>query len=272
VNMKFVATKFSDGIEYWTISRPERRNAIGLAIADEISQLARNLTAKFRDAANSSPISASDQPPRALVIRATPCLSTQSGRIWIAGGDLKELATLNNSDARDYAYAMTSACAMLERLPIPVIAVLEGAAIGGGAEFFLAADIRIATEDSSLEFRQLNVGLCCGYGGTARLVRLCGYGHSQRLIMTGASVDTTEAKSLGLIHFSCKDSAEAELSCANILKKWSKISRHALAAQKRLFVQSWQSNSQTQTSEELRVFTSIWKNPEHLEFLSEFSS
>jgi enoyl-CoA hydratase/carnithine racemase len=268
--MSFITKKFSNGFEYWIISRPDRRNAIGLAIANEILQLACDLEAKFKAAHPNSSRSSSENLPRALVIRAIPSVSSQGRRIWIAGGDLKELSTLDRSEARHYAHMMTASCSVLERLPIPVIAVLEGSAIGGGAEFFLAADIRLATKDSSLEFRQLNVGLCCGYGGTARLIRLCGYGHSQRLILTGAQIDSDEAQRLGLIHVTAATSAEIELECDQILKGWSKISRQALAAQKQLFFQTWQSDSALQISEELRLFTSIWKNPEHLEFLSKF--
>src|SRR5262249_1671849 len=150
-------TSKRDGVTRWTIARPERGNALGTTVAAELLGALADLGG---DA----------DTPRAVVLTAE-CVSKGSQRTWIAGGDLKELAAIaSGREARAYAASLWAFIDGLAKLPMPVIVAVDGAAIGGGAELALAGDLRLATAASTLDFKQLRVGLATGYGSAKRLV------------------------------------------------------------------------------------------------------
>ncbi|GAB4534027.1 MAG: enoyl-CoA hydratase/isomerase family protein [Anaerolineales bacterium] len=167
------------GVAQVTISRPEVRNALDWehmqAFAGAVEQLA------------------ADHSVRAVVLRG-------GGDTFISGGDLRAL-----HDERDEAAGarlvagMTTVLARLEALPCPVIAAIEGAARGGGAEVALACDVRVMAQDATLGFVQVNLGLMPGWGGAQRLLRLVGYGRALLWLTSGQILDAESASRHALV-------------------------------------------------------------------------
>jgi enoyl-CoA hydratase/carnithine racemase len=162
-----------------TIDRPEKRNAIGFRTVVELN------------AALDEALAAE---PAVLVI-------TGGGdRAFVSGGDLKELAAVRTHDD---AYAMASDVrALLDRIaefPVPVIAAINGTALGGGAETAVAADIRIAADDIKLGFNQVSLAIMPAWGGAERLAKLIGPGRAMLAISTSRIFDAASAEAWGLV-------------------------------------------------------------------------
>lgn len=251
----FIQQKVKNNVTFWTINRPERMNALGPTLGGELAQS----LIKFHEQIISS---------RALVIRAAP-QSTQNRRVWIAGGDLKELSKLR--DPNDYAHRMSEVCHKLETLPVPVVTVIEGAAIGGGAEFALAGDVRVASRDSTFDFRQLNVGLATGFGGAKRLVDLVGKGLAQRILYLSNPIDADQALAWGLIH-KVSELADLESDLEQILTNLTALYMPAFAAQKAMLNDATHSHDASECRKrELHHFLRLWGNPVHKSTLDKFN-
>ncbi|WP_216908821.1 enoyl-CoA hydratase/isomerase family protein [Nocardia noduli] len=172
-----VELELDEGLAVITINRPEARNAIAPATMDELE--------KAIDAAGEA---------RALV------LTGGGDKAFVSGGDLKELAKLRTEEqAADMAWRMRGICDRLAAFPGPVIAALNGHALGGGAEVSVAADIRIAAHDIKIGFNQVSLAIMPAWGGAERLARLVGPGRAIMLAGSGEILDAASAERLGLI-------------------------------------------------------------------------
>jgi len=121
-------------------------------------------------------------------------------RFFSAGGDIKQYRELRERADLDTAFAGPRRLMdRIEALPLPVIAAINGYALGGGAELALACDIRIAAPGARIGFPYVRLGLMPGWHGGERLLRLCGYGNAMHLLMTGATLDAGVARDLGLV-------------------------------------------------------------------------
>jgi enoyl-CoA hydratase/carnithine racemase len=173
-----VTLEVDGGIAVVTIDRPQVRNALGNQAAHEL-ELAL-------DEAEAADVSV-------LVLRGG------GDRAFVSGGDLKELSSLRDEPG---AIAMASGRReLLDRLatfPAPVIAALNGHAIGGGAEVAVAADIRVAAADVTIAFAQVRLAIMPAWGGAERLAELVGRSQALLLVGTGRTVDAEEAQRLGL--------------------------------------------------------------------------
>src|SRR4051812_30342813 len=174
-----VRVEIAAGVAVITLDRPEVRNAIGFATVDELgAALDRVLES---DAA-------------VVVLRGG------GERAFVSGGDLKELSAIRtHADAVGMA---TRVRRMLDRVagfPLPVIAALNGHALGGGAEVAIAADIRIAADDVKIGFNQVSLGIMPAWGGAERLAQVVGRGRALMAIATGEIYDAEAAQRLGLI-------------------------------------------------------------------------
>jgi enoyl-CoA hydratase len=167
----------SDGLAVLTIDRPHARNAISL---ETMGQLEKAL-----DAADGA---------RALVIRGA------GDKAFVSGGDLKELSALRTiEEAAAMARRMRSICDQIAAFPAPVIAAMNGHAFGGGAEFAVAADIRIAADDIKIAFNQVELEIMPAWGGAERLAELVGRGRALLLAGTGTPLDAAAAERIGLV-------------------------------------------------------------------------
>lgn len=259
--MTFVKITKRGLVERWTIARPERSNALGTVIAAELTAALAALTQSL-----SAP-----QAPRVLVVGATPVVKGLR-RTWIAGGDLKELTTLDTAaSAHAYAASLAALINGLDELPIPVVMAVDGAAIGGGAEFAIGGDIRLATRSSSWAWKQLRVGLATGYASCARLVGLVGAARAQGLLFLGEVTSCDEALRLGLTHRLVDDAESLAHLIETVTEDLCTLAPEALSAQKAMLRRAADADRRTTTDAELALFAGIWRNPRHAEFLATFT-
>jgi enoyl-CoA hydratase len=168
----------SDRIAILTINRPDKRNALNQETRDEILAALDNLAGS--DA-------------RVLVVTGA------GDKAFIAGADIGEFEGRTALTQRDVMKQRRIFDAV-EEFPKPVIAMINGFCLGGGLEFALACDIRIAADAAKLGQPEINLGIIPGGGGTQRLTRLVGEGKAMELILTGDLIDGPEAKTLGLVN------------------------------------------------------------------------
>ena len=172
-----IKIEINDGIAVLTLNRPEVRNALDYVTWDEIRAGMREL--RFNDDAH-------------VII-----LTGAGGKAFASGADIKALNARTvseqmNSEVNDILYEIT----MHKK---PVIAAVDGYALGGGCELAMACDIRIATKKSKFGQPEVNLGIIPGGGGTQRLQRLVGIGKAKELIFTGDIISAEEAERIGLI-------------------------------------------------------------------------
>jgi enoyl-CoA hydratase len=136
---------------------------------------------------------AADPKARAVIV-------TGDGQYFSAGADVKEMATLDLATAPEIARRGLAVYARLAGLRPPVIAAINGLALGGGLELALACDLRIAGESAKLGAPEVGIGLMPAYGGTQRLPRLIGPAKAKELIFTGAMISAAEAFRIGLVN------------------------------------------------------------------------
>ncbi|MCC6318892.1 MAG: enoyl-CoA hydratase/isomerase family protein [Gemmatimonadaceae bacterium] len=125
---------------------------------------------------------------------------TGAGKAFVAGADISELATQQPLDARQRALRGQGVFGRFERSPKPVIAAVNGFALGGGCELAMACHVRIASDTAKFGQPEVKLGICPGYGGTQRLPRLVGQGRALQLLLTGELIDASEAFRIGLVN------------------------------------------------------------------------
>ncbi|MDJ0829366.1 MAG: enoyl-CoA hydratase-related protein [Desulfobacterales bacterium] len=125
-------------------------------------------------------------------------------KAFCAGADLKERATLEPVQVKEYIYTIRALFTAIEQLSKPVIAAVNGVALGGGTELALASDIRIASHNATMGLTETRLAIIPGAGGTQRLPRLVGRGKAKELIFTGARVGAAEALRIGLVNKICE--------------------------------------------------------------------
>jgi len=163
-----------------TINRPSVLNALNSATLDEIR-------------------TAFDTVQRDEAIRVA-ILTGAGEKSFVAGADINELARQTPTTGRAHARAGQAVLDRIERLGKPVIAAINGYALGGGCELAMACTLRIAADTSKLGQPEIALGIIPGYGGTQRLPRLIGQGRALELILTGAPISAVEAHRLGLVN------------------------------------------------------------------------
>lgn len=125
-------------------------------------------------------------------------------KAFCAGADLKERATLNPEQVKEYIFTIRNLFTSIEQLNKPVIAAVNGIALGGGTELALASDLRIASTSATMGLTETRLAIIPGAGGTQRLPRLVGKGKAKELIFTGQRIDANEALKIGLVNKTCE--------------------------------------------------------------------
>ncbi len=121
-------------------------------------------------------------------------------KAFVAGADIKELSTKNQITGREFVLAGQEALNKIENLPKPVIAAVNGFALGGGCELAMACHLRVAAAHAKFGQPEVGLGLIPGYGGTQRLPRLIGKGRARELLLGGGIIDAAEAFRIGLVN------------------------------------------------------------------------
>lgn len=239
------------GVATLRVNRPASRNALNWAAQERFAEL---VTAVSKDPTI-----------RVLIVTGT-------GRAFISGADLKELVHHPEPAAGERLNrVMSSALHALTRLPIPVIAALNGDAVGGGCEIVTACDLRIASEAARLGYVQVRNGLTSGWGGTARLVNLVGQSLALEMVLTTRLLSAAEAQRIGLLHRLV--GAEEDVLAA--ARRWAMelvaLPRGALAAMKDLAYTAVSDGFEATQHAEAAHFVDLWPTQDHLEALTAFS-
>ncbi len=181
MNYENILTEIKDGILYVTLNRPKQLNALNKAVFAEIENIFTELATKDE--------------VKSIII-------TGSGeKAFAAGADIKEFAHFNVEEGKELAANGQRIFKIIETFNKPVLAAINGFALGGGLELSMSCHLRIASDNARFGQPEVSLGVTPGYAGTQRLTQLIGKGKSIELLMTGAMIKADEALSLGLVNY-----------------------------------------------------------------------
>ncbi|KAJ6804362.1 putative enoyl-CoA hydratase 2, mitochondrial [Iris pallida] len=245
--------KLSDsdsGIVGLKLDRPEAKNAIG-------KEMLRGLRNAIDDIAR-------DPSAKVLV------LSSAVPRVFCAGADLKERRVMNPSEVQQFVNSLRSTFSSLEELSIPTIAVIEGAALGGGLEMILSCDLRICGGDATFSMPETGLAIIPGAGGTQRLPRIVGRSIAKELIFTGRRFDSKEALSMGLVNY-CVPAGEAYLKALQISRDINQKGPLAVKMAKQAINQGLEVELSSALAMEEECYEQILNTQDRLEGLAAFA-
>jgi enoyl-CoA hydratase len=244
-----VSLSIQDGIAMLTVDRPDALNALDLptltTLRDRLAELA------------------ADESVRVVVL-------TGSGeRAFIAGADIKYMSGLDVSGATEWGELGHDCGQLLETMPKPTIAAINGFALGGGCELALACDLRYAARTAKLGQPEVTLAVIPGWGGTQRLARVCGLGVAKDLILTGRIVDADEALRIGLVGAVCEPGELME-RVGEVALALAAKSPVALAAAKAATNQALQGDHVQNLVSEAERFGSLFASEDQKEGMAAF--
>lgn len=195
-----IITKKADGIGWITVNRPDKLNALDAETIEEL----RQAFLSFQD----------DLEVKGVI------LTGAGEKAFVAGADIEELAELDLDKGKNYVLKGQELTKLIENYRKPVIAAINGYALGGGTEIALACHIRIASDNAKMGQPEVRLGLIPGYGGTQRLARLIGKGKAMELILRGSIIDAHEALKVGLVNRVVPQN-ELLSTCGGLVKEMS---------------------------------------------------
>ncbi len=248
--MSELSCKVESGIAKISLNRPTFRNAINQAVIHGLDQSIRDLSQRTD--------------LRAVLVSGT------GSDAFCSGGDLKWLTALRDpADGAKMASQMQRVLTELSLLPVPIVAVLNGYALGGGAELALACDFRVFERHAYMSFKQSQVGLTTGWSGGWRLVDLIGYSRALQLAMTGEKISAEHAFELGLCNGIAETGNGLQIAL-ELISQFNSAAPKANAATKRLFQDARRSTLADNMRMENQLFETLWGGPDHLEALQAF--
>ena len=170
----------NDGVCTVTVNRPDKLNALNAQVMRELDALFEALAA--------------DPQVKGVI------LTGAGEKAFVAGADIAELNAQSPIDGEEHTLRGQRVLERIEGLGKPVIAAVNGFALGGGCEIAMACHLRVASENARLGTPEVKLGIMCGYGGTQRLPRLVGRGRALELLLTGEMIDAAEAHRIGLVN------------------------------------------------------------------------
>jgi enoyl-CoA hydratase len=179
MSLRNLLVEDGDGVRTITLNRPEKLNALN-------QETIRELRTAFAAAA-------ADEAVRVVI------LTGAGPKAFVAGADIAEMNGLRPAQARDFSREGQRLMSAIEQLGKPVIAMVNGFALGGGMELAMACHLRIAADTAKFGQPEINLGLIPGFGGTQRLLRLCGRGPTLELCLLGEPIDAARALQLNLV-------------------------------------------------------------------------
>ncbi|GAC1451402.1 MAG: enoyl-CoA hydratase-related protein [Chitinophagaceae bacterium] len=181
-NYNTILTSLENGIFVIAINRPDKLNALNKTVIEELGSA-------IDEVYNNSEIKSA--------------ILTGSGpKAFVAGADISEFVSLDGKAGKALAQkGQDTVFSKIENSPKPIVAAVNGFALGGGCELAMACHFRLCSENAKFGQPEVNLGLVPGYGGTQRLPRLIGKGKAMELLMTGNMIDANEAKLLGLVNY-----------------------------------------------------------------------
>ncbi len=177
---EFIQVDVQDRIAIVTVNRPEVRNALNSRVVQELTEV-------FQELARSADVGA--------II-----LTGAGDRAFVAGADIKEMVGKTGLEMQAFSEVGRRLGETMEGCPKPIIAAINGFALGGGCEIAMACDIRLASETAKIGQAEINLGIIPGFGGSQRLPRLVGAGWGAQMVLTGEPIDAATAERIGLVN------------------------------------------------------------------------
>ena len=247
--MKYLFIEKSDGIGIITINRPDAMNAMNSDVVSELSITISDMIA--------------DKEIGVIIITGS------REKAFVAGADIKAMQQMNAEDALEFGKTGQEMTLVIENSPKPVIAAVNGFALGGGCEISLACHIRVASENAIFGQPEVLLGLIPGWGGTQRLPKIVGTGIANELITTGNQISAQEAHRIGLVNHVVTQT-ELMDTCKEIGKKILNNGPNAIAKSLNCIYESFDKSIEDGLEFEVKAFANLFSREETKEGLSAF--
>ncbi|MEO6289255.1 MAG: enoyl-CoA hydratase-related protein, partial [Ginsengibacter sp.] len=243
-----ILTTLENGIFTITINRPDKLNALNKTVLSELDEAIQNVY--------------DDKNIKAAIITG------QGLKAFVAGADISEFLEVGDDKGAGLAKRGQEIFFRIENAPKPIIAAVNGFALGGGCELAMACHFRLASDNAKFGQPEVNLGLIPGYGGTQRLTMLVGKAKAMELMMTGNMIDANEAKTLGLINYvtSPKTLLEKSREILNIILTKSPIAVSKVIAA----VNAYYNYDKKGFDEEIKLFGETFASDDKKEGTSAF--
>jgi enoyl-CoA hydratase len=239
----------TDGIGLLKVNRPKVLNAFNTETVLELEKAIEALD--------------NDDTVKVIIITG------EGEKAFVAGADIAEMRDMNSLQARNFSQTGQRVLAKIENIEKPVIAAINGFALGGGCELALACDIRIASEKAKLGLPEVTLGVFPGFAGTQRLARLCGPGKAKELIFSGVMIDALQAEKIGLVNKVVAPESLLE-EVEKLAKKIMANGPLAVRIAKTVINRGLDSNFQTGSAYEAEAFGVCFSTDEPKEGMSAF--
>jgi len=231
-----------------TLNRPKALNVLNRATLEELQTLLNQIH--------------QDKSIRCVVI-------TGSGKAFAAGADIKEMVEMNATQAKEFAQLGQQVFSFIEMLPQPVIACLNGFALGGGCELACACDLRSGAKTLKIGEPEVNLGIIPGFGGSFRLPRLVGLSRAKQMILTGEALNAEEALQAGLLHW-VFNAEELLPKTLLIAERMAQKPLSALASAKKLLRETLDYPIAESEKREAEAFSRCFNSPDQREGMQAF--
>ena len=232
-----------------TIQRPDKLNALNARVLAELTRAFQSLAAEA-------------EPVRCAIL-------TGAGKAFVAGADIAEMAALSTAEAKRFSDAGHGLCALIESLPFPVIAAVNGFALGGGCELALACDFIYAADSARLGQPEVSLGVIPGFGGTQRLLRRVGLARARELVYSGDMVTAEQALAMGLVN-AVYPAAELLLRARETSLKIASRGPLAVAAAKRVMLRGQPLDLPAACELEAQAFSALFGTEDQREGMKAF--
>jgi enoyl-CoA hydratase len=245
---KYIITEMADRIGIVKINRPDVYNAVNVEAMLEVEQAMKEMN--------------DDKSVQVIII-------TGEGKAFVSGSDISRLKNMDAIGAREYSQIGQRVLSYIENMEKPVIAAVNGFALGSGCELAMACDIRIASEKAKFGQPEVKLGLIPGHAGTQRLARLVGVGKAKELIFTGDMIDAQEALRIGLVNKVVSPETLIE-AAKNLSMKIMEVSPTAMRIAKTVINRGVDANLTTANSYETEAFSILFSTEEAKEGMAAF--
>ncbi|MDH4210866.1 MAG: enoyl-CoA hydratase-related protein [candidate division WOR-3 bacterium] len=245
---EFIIAEKKDRIGFVKINRPDVYNAVNVEAIVELEHAVQTFNC--------------DKDVLVVII-------TGEGKAFVSGSDISRLAQMESIEAREYSQIGQRVLSFIENMEKPVIAAVNGFALGSGCELAMACDIRIASEKAKFGQPEVKLGLIPGHAGTQRLARLVGSAKAKELIFTGEMIDAQEALRIGLVNKVVAPEALLD-EATNLAAKIMEVGPTAVRFAKTVINRGVDANLTTATSYETEAFSILFSTEEAKEGMKAF--
>jgi len=248
VNYKNLLTEIKEGIGIIKINRPQQLNALNIETIHELNDVAHQWSR--------------DDRIKVMII-------TGEGKAFVAGADIAEMKDMTKQQAIDLSEMGQKVFSLIESQDKPVIAAVNGFALGGGCELAMACDIRIASDKAKLGQPEINLGIIPGFAGTQRLARMVGTAKAKELILTAEIIDAQTSMNIGLVNQVVPHDNLLE-TCIELAKKIASKGPTAVRLAKRVISRGVETDFATGSSFEVDAFGECFASGEAKEGMDAF--